>query len=366
MRFVVAFVILIVAYHSLRSQNLVPNPGFEAYTVCPGGYNEHPEEFHVNDWRPANGGTPDHFHSCSVGEADVPHNWAGVSDAFEGHGYIGLYAWMSLGINYREFAQCKLISPLVKDSLYVFQFHYKLSSYSKYSIDRLGVLLTDTLISWRRDQAPNIKPTFHALRDSALTENTGSWESGRWEFRAKGGERFITIGNFYDDGQTHSYKIQFRDIQQEMLKDAAYYYVDGVELYSPFAKDSLENLTPQFRPERVALNTTYVLKNIQFEFDSYKLLATSFDELDQLARFTLKHPRVLLRLSGHTDDVGGDRYNKKLSENRARSVAKYMMLQGIATDRIEVIGYGKTKPLIDDETEDARAVNRRVEIVFSE
>lgn len=366
MRFAIAFAALSVAGYSLEAQNLVPNPGFEEFRFCPGGYSEHPEEFHVKDWYPANAGTPDHFHSCSVGEADVPHNWAGVSDAFEGHGYIGLYAWMNIDIDYREFVQCKLITPLVKDSLYVFQFRYKLSSYSKFSIDRIGVLLTDSLVSWKRDRAPNINPTFHALSDSALTENTGSWETGRWEFRAVGGEQFVTIGNFYGNAQTRHYDIQFRSPQQVMLKDAAYYYLDGIELYSPFVKDSLDKLMPAFTPGRVVLNTNYILKNIHFEFDSYKLLATSFDELDQLAAYALKYPRLLLQLSGHTDDVGGEKYNKRLSENRAKTVAKYLVMQGIAKDRIGITGYGKSRPLVYDNTSEAREINRRVEISFSE
>jgi outer membrane protein OmpA-like peptidoglycan-associated protein len=361
-----AFAALLVAGFSLDAQNLVPNPGFEEFKFCPGGYSERPEEFHVKDWYPANPGTPDHFNSCSHGEADVPHNWAGVSDAFEGHGYVGLYAWMNIDINYREFVQCKLISPLIKDSLYVFRFHYKLSSYSKFSIDRIGVLLTDSMVSWKRDRAPNISPTFHALRDSALTEHTGSWETGSWEFRASGGEQFVTIGNFYDNAQTRHYDIQFRTPQQVLLKDAAYYYLDGIELYSPFAKDSIDNLRPGFTPDRVALNTDYILKNIQFEFDSYKLLATSFDELDQLAAYALKYPRLLLQLSGHTDDIGGERYNKRLSENRAKTVAKYLLMQGVATERVEVAGYGKSKPLVYNDTDDARQINRRVEIRFSE
>jgi OOP family OmpA-OmpF porin len=366
MRFVIATVLLTGACPSIHAQNLVPNSGFEQFTFCPGGYSEHPEEFHVKDWRPANRGTPDHFHSCSVGEADVPHNWAGVSEAFEGQGYIGLYAWMNNGISYREFAQCKLLRPLMKDSLYVFQFRYKLSSYSKYSIDRIAALLTDSVVMWNNDRAPNVKPTFQALQDSALTENTGTWETQRWEFRASGGEQFITIGNFYDDAQTHYYEIQFREAQQIMLKDAAYYYLDAVELFSPFVVDSLNRLRPPFKPEQVTLNTNYILKNVQFEFDSYRLLARSFDELDILARYALKHPRLLIRLSGHTDDIGGEKYNKKLSENRAATVAKYLMLQGISSDRIEFFGYGKTKPLMPNGTEEAREMNRRVEILFAE
>jgi OOP family OmpA-OmpF porin len=94
------------------------------------------------------------------------------------------------------------------------------------------------------------------------------------------------------------------------------------------------------------------------------LLPSSFDEMDELAKYVLKNPHFKLQLSGHTDDRGGDRYNSTLSKNRASSVAKYLMMQGIAANRIEIFGYGKSKPLVNTNTEEARTINRRVEIRF--
>src|SRR5688500_6154437 len=85
---------LVYASYGLSAQNLVSNGSFENFTQCPGSFSEAKHEFRVLDWYSANTGTPDHFHSCSDGEASVPYNWAGVSDAFEGHGYAGIYMWM--------------------------------------------------------------------------------------------------------------------------------------------------------------------------------------------------------------------------------------------------------------------------------
>lgn len=347
----------------VRAQNLVPNPGFEQYKFCPGGYNQSQAEFHVTDWRSPNRGTPDHFHECSVGAADVPHNWAGVSPAREGQGYVGLYLWMSIK-DYREFIQAKLTEPLLKDTLYTLQFYFKLSSYSRFAIDRIGLLLSDSIVTYSGDGPAKSEPTFSMIQDSALTVNTGAWERAHWTFRAKGGEQYITIGNFWGD-QTKHYSIKFRNTPEQMLKDASYYYLDDVRL-TPVYHEKQKELIPEFVPSEVEINTTYVLKNIQFEFDSYKLLPSSFDEMDQLAKYVLKNPHVKLQLSGHTDDRGGDKYNSTLSRNRARSVAQYLTLQGITADRIETFGYGKSKPIVNDNTETARAINRRVEIRFLE
>src|SRR5688572_5971767 len=89
-RIQVLFLLSIV--HTLSSaQNLVPNPGFEHYTHCPGNFSEGPGEFQATGWFGANAGTPDYFNSCSRGDAGVPYNWAGVAEAHDGLGYAGIY-----------------------------------------------------------------------------------------------------------------------------------------------------------------------------------------------------------------------------------------------------------------------------------
>ena len=165
--FAVVLLVVLQSPAMVMAQNFVPNPSFENYKFCPGGFSESHAEFHVSEWRSANRGTPDHFHECSVGNAGVPHNWAGVSPAREGHGYVGLYLWMS-NRDYREFIETKLTEPLIKDTLYTLQFYFKLSSYSRYSIDRIGLLLTDSLIDYQSDRAIDVVPTFEMVQDLSV------------------------------------------------------------------------------------------------------------------------------------------------------------------------------------------------------
>lgn len=357
------FFLLIISCR-VGAQNLVPNPGFEEYQNCPGGHSEAVHEFRVTDWRSATLGTPDHFHSCSTGEANVPHNWAGVSDAYEGKGYAGIYLWMNNDNQYREYLQCELLQPLLKDSVYSIRFQYKLSSYSMYAIDRIGLLLADSVINFKRDKVLRIKPTLSVVRDSALTETTGLWETAAMEYKAKGGEHFLIIGNFFDNQSTHFYEIQFRPLSQLMLANSAYYYIDDVHVIPQYLIREKENLLPGFTLPDITLNTTYVLKNIHFDLNSYKLIPPSFDELNQVAIYLTQNPKVRVQLFGHTDDQGSDQYNLRLSQNRAKTAAGYLETLGIRSDRIEVLGYGKRKPLIDEATEEARAINRRVEVRF--
>lgn len=365
MRFSI-FVFLFCSIFALRGQNLVPNGGFENYRICPGDHTQHPSQFAVDSWFSPSIGTPDYYNVCSNGEADVPHNWAGVSDPYEGVGYAGLYLWASMGRDYREYLQTELSEPLVRDSLYYLEFYYKLSSYSKYSIDRIGLLLTDSIVRLNHDLTFKVKPTFSIVKDTALTTETGLWEEAKMLYKARGGEKFLLIGNFFDNAATHHYKIQFRPIAQEMLAHYAYYYIDDVSVIAKHVRDQqlLAQIIPDFDLEGIKPNTSYVLKNINFQFDSYRLIPPSFTELDQVADYLLRHPDFRVQLFGHTDDQGNDRYNLKLSQARAKNVAEYLASMGVKPDRIDHFGYGEARPLVEGTSEEARTLNRRVEIRF--
>jgi OOP family OmpA-OmpF porin len=349
----------------LMGQNLVPNGSFEDYAACPGSYSLSPAEFRVISWRSINTASPDYFNTCSKGEASVPYNWAGVSDAYEGYGYAGIYTWMKGDKDYREYLHCKLSEPLMKDSMYHIEFRYKLSSYSKFSIDRIGLLLSDGLVKFSHDLPLGIKPTFSFIQDSALTINTGRWEIAATDYQAKGNEQYLTIGNFFNNESTLFYHIQFRPESQPMLINSAYYYIDDVKVVPEFSKPlPREDLHPGLTDDPPALNTIYVLKNIQFEFNSYALLPVSYADLDKVIRYLRNNPPVNIRLSGHTDDTGTHEYNTILSGNRAESAAAYLISKGIDQHRISTFGYGETKPLVESGNEEARQVNRRVEIEF--
>lgn len=350
----------------LQSQNLVPNGSFEEHYRCPGNFTQSLNDFYVKHWFSASAGTPDHFDACSEGEADVPHNWAGVADAHTGNAYTGLYLWMDNHRNYREYLHVELTQQLIRDTLYEIEFHYKLSSYSKYSIDRIGLHLTDSAVSLKHDKVYCIVPVFSVVKDSALTKETGLWEEAKTYYKAKGGERFLMIGNFDDDVVTRFYKIQFRPAAEPMLANSAYYYIDDVSVAAKFAKDqqAVAQMVPIFDLNQTKENTNYVLKNINFEFNSFRLISSSFAELDRLADFLLMNPGLQIQVFGHTDDQGNDAYNLNLSRARAKNVSEYLSSVGVQKQRIEYFGLGKSKPLRSGSSEEIRAINRRVEIRF--
>lgn len=111
---------------------------------------------------------------------------------------------------------------------------------------------------------------------------------------------------------------------------------------------------------------TIVVHDLLFGFDSAKLAPQDRTKLDEVAgRLRNEAPEARMTITGHTDSVGSDAYNQKLSERRARSVADYLISSGIPKGSIaSVSGAGERKPVADNGSEDGRAQNRRVEILI--
>ncbi|MBK8556382.1 MAG: PD40 domain-containing protein [Lewinellaceae bacterium] len=108
-------------------------------------------------------------------------------------------------------------------------------------------------------------------------------------------------------------------------------------------------------------NKPIVLQNVFFETGSASLRTESTFELDRLADLLTENPTLNIKINGHTDDVGDEKSNQLLSENRARAVLDYLVKKGIDAARLQSVGYGETRPVADNNTEDGRAKNRRTE-----
>ncbi len=112
----------------------------------------------------------------------------------------------------------------------------------------------------------------------------------------------------------------------------------------------------------IEVGKTAILRNIFYETDSYALKEESVVELDKLIKFLKDNPNIKIEISGHTDNTGTAEYNMKLSENRSRTVAEYLIKSSVDKDRITYKGYGLTMPVAVNDTEEGRAQNRRTEI----
>jgi outer membrane protein OmpA-like peptidoglycan-associated protein len=109
------------------------------------------------------------------------------------------------------------------------------------------------------------------------------------------------------------------------------------------------------------VGTVVRLKNIYFDFDKTTLKAESFVELNKVVDFLKQNATVEIEIEGHTDNKGSDVYNQNLSQGRSQSVVDYLAEQGVERSRLAAHGYGESKPIDTNDTEEGRANNRRVE-----
>ncbi len=111
----------------------------------------------------------------------------------------------------------------------------------------------------------------------------------------------------------------------------------------------------------IEVGNKVILNNIFFDSNKFDLKPESLAELQQLVTFLTDNPTLRVEISGHTDNVGNDQANQKLSESRAKAVYEYLVTNKIDASRLVYKGYGKTQPIAGNDTDEGRKKNRRTE-----
>ena len=358
---------------SESGRNLVSNPSFEKYRRCPDKINPVGVLKIVNAWFQPTSGSADYYNVCGSVECFVPNNKLGVQQPRTGNGYCGIYCSKD---NYREYLQTQLERPLKAGHHYRLSFFVSLSEYSTGGVATIGGLLTHERISDTsrailmkkeiRIITPRISQTTFVYYqpqvvnsvDYALMDTKG-WMEIAGDFVAEGGEEYLTIGNFFS--AVNSGIVDDTTLLTYLLP-GSYYYIDDVRLYCLDCEDDDYNDEPLTQNDTsYKVGATFVLNNIFFDTDKSTLLQQSYQELQYLIAILESHPKMKIEISGHTDSQGSDLHNQQLSENRAKEVVDYLMENGIEEKRLKFKGYGKTKPIATNATEEGRQKNRRVE-----
>jgi outer membrane protein OmpA-like peptidoglycan-associated protein/tetratricopeptide (TPR) repeat protein len=141
-----------------------------------------------------------------------------------------------------------------------------------------------------------------------------------------------------------------------------YFYKSLTFDYSQDHESGTQRLDVRLEPLRKEARE--VLNNLFFATGAYTLQEKSTPELDKLVRLLRENPALRLEIAGHTDDVGDDRRNLDLSLKRAGSVTEYLAAHGIAAERIRSQGYGETRPVVPNTSDENRARNRRIEVTI--
>ncbi len=330
--------------------NLIANPMFEDHPNLPTS-KASVNKGEVKYWEPVSP-TPDFFLS---------------EDCKSGTGCMGFRVY-SL-VKDIEYIQNKLVKPMKKDSVYCFSLYVKLANQCGYTSNGLGVHFSKKPIKDINaviDTKPNL-----ILNESYLPYKT-RWMLLQCSYRAKGGEKYATIGSFK----------QLKDIALTKVNGyaaEAYYIIDDVTLApvsdstrcgcnmdahpvkpQPQYYDTLQNDTGwTTRPE---IGMKFVLENVYFNNDKHDLLPESIGSLNRLRKLLDKYPGMRIQIIGHTSSVGGYEHNIELSRRRAKQVRNYLILSGIDKDRLRSVGRGPDEPIADNATEKGQSLNRRVEV----
>ena len=107
------------------------------------------------------------------------------------------------------------------------------------------------------------------------------------------------------------------------------------------------------------------ISDVLFDFNKYTLKPGAREKMAKVSGILLAYPGLKIQVEGHTDSVGGDEYNQRLSEQRAATVRDYLTAQGVPSGSVTAVGFGKAQPVASNDTAAGRQQNRRVELVVS-
>jgi OOP family OmpA-OmpF porin len=124
-----------------------------------------------------------------------------------------------------------------------------------------------------------------------------------------------------------------------------------------------ESYTEPFKVNvKYEASRTYTLDNVHFDFGKASLRPDSYSELEELVSYMQHKDNIKIEIAGHTDNVGKEADNLKLSQQRAETIRNYLVKKGIQPGRLVAKGYGSTQPVADNDTDEGRQLNRRTEV----
>lgn len=343
---VLALLCCIFSSNSIAQKNLVPNGGFEAH--------RNKRNAHISNAAPWRGiSTVDYYLEAlklDTSRFKGPHS---------GDASVGL----RFQLKYKEFLYVKLIEPLKAGKVYKFEGYFRLLSISTTALKHLGVFFSKRPFGF--STKVDTTNSLYMYERKGLIGGY-DWIKLEGEYVAKGGERYLTLGNFVKKTKRDMYKINRRKLYLKIHE--SYYFTDDISLVEKMDSITLAKyLEEEARKEKVLAakpefkaGDVIQLKSIFFETAKSELGEDSYPELDKLVAILEKNPTLEIQINGHTDSQGNEEANQRLSEARAKSVFDYLIEKGIG-NYIDFKGYGSSKPIADNKTDEGRKQNRRVE-----
>lgn len=364
------------------SKNLVLNGDFDYYYFKPIQI-RYDGQTKLDDWIPfwktTGRQTPDYLSNNRIIET-LDYNKLLVNSKPDKFNYAGLALYKN-GTDYSEYIQGELVQNLIAGHNYCIRIKISATGFSGYQVNNIGVFFTEKRGYVHFGSEKKYNPQ---IRFNQLPVPNDDFVAICDAFKAAGYEKIITVGSFIPYSDQVVTQVINPIPNKFGLNESGYYLIDKIEVFEISSKDECNcnrinipinaiqvsektdtiNSLTDFND--ISLGKVIVLKNLNFDFDSYSLNEDSYPTLINLFDYLNSNPTISIKIQGHTDDIGTDNYNLNLSEKRAQSVYLWLINKGIKEDRLSFEGFGKQKPLIVPLNELDRAINRRVEIKIIE
>ncbi len=362
-------------------ENLVANGSFEDNTKVrrKGAISQ------ASGWASATGVKADlYVPSTKVPDINTPKNAHGTEEPKDGECYAGIVAYSYGNKVPRSYITTRLTETLKKGKKYCISYHVSLAEGSKYAINQMGMLFS------KREFESDSKAILveeAQLKSKEIHNAQYGWDKICGVFIAKGGEKYLTLGNFNAT----------QDIKSEKNKPpkgtryegivAAYYYIDDVVVYEMDEDTPCDCVSGEAEVEYSSLiyqkqitidldkstpKQAIEAQEIFFGFGQNTLTPLSKKSLDLVAKMMMENPSAKIQINGHTDEmedeVGAekDEYSE-MDNKRIAAVMEYLKSKSIASERMIPSTQGSDDPnpdvLDSDDEEVAQAKNRRVTFI---
>lgn len=306
----------------------------------------------------------------------APANYKGKQDPSDGSNYAGIYAYVFRSKDPRTYIYTEFGRGLDKGAVYCVSYDVSLAELSTYAINNLGFLITkgnpdtkDFEIISSEAKVKNLNPVIN---------ERGAWYTICQTYQAKGGEKYLVLGNFTKEAQLQTQRMDAVSDITEPQEPIGYYYVDNVvmrKVSSPadcrcdsdaLPVNDLIYSASEVAPEDAPLSEKLTYLSLYYQQFSPELTPVAKQRLDEVIALMNVNKAMNITVEGHVDKeelelAAKKTFLKDLDVQRGNKVLQYMVEQGVARERIVVKGMAASKPASPLPTPISLSKNRRVE-----
>jgi outer membrane protein OmpA-like peptidoglycan-associated protein len=358
--------------------NLVPNPGFEK--LMEDEDLRRYDEFGITEgWYDPTDAHSELFASETRSRyVKIPENMYGNEMPFEGNNYAGIHAFSYRNREPRTYLGVELKRKMNDNALYCIKYRASLAERSLYASNNLGAALSSKQINKKGETSIILDDALLSDKNEVVKIREGWWEFCK-RYNAKGGEKYLVIGNFKDDERTAYETMDLpAEYAEEGSEAAAYYYIDGVEIREIQPNENCGCSNTKIPDSKIIFSGTIQLDDdisaeekveaIDAYFYQYKdnLVSAAERTVDRIIALMQENPDLRVEITGHTDNEEAELSKREnsligLGMQRAENTRDYMVDQGVDAGRITISSKENKDPVSTMKTPLSLAKNRRVE-----